>query len=93
MITEIGDYRIKPYSNGLCWEIFKYREVKGKNGETRMDWVSLGLYPSNYGLALQNVYEMMLKDSDEVIEGIGEAIEKAKKIEAQLLNAEPKGEL
>lgn len=87
MITEIGNYRIKPYHNGLCWEVFKYREVTSKDGETRMDWVSTGKYPGNYGYALQVVYELMLKDSDEVIEGIEEAIEKAKKIEAQILKA------
>lgn len=88
MITEIGNYRIKPYENGLCWEVFKYREVKStKDGSVRMDWVSTGKYPSNYGQALQIVYELMLKESDEVIEGIEEAIKKAKKIEAQILKA------
>lgn len=89
MITEIGKYRIKPYTNRLCWEIFEYREVTSNKGEhagkTRMDWVSTGKYPSNYGRALQIVYEMMLMESDEVIEGIEEAIKKAKKIEKVLL--------
>ena len=92
MIYEIGNYRIKPYPNGLCWEIFEYRELKPKEGEPRMDWVSLGLYPTNFGRALVIVYERILKDGDDVVEGIENAIELANAIEKRLLTAEPKGE-
>lgn len=97
MIYEIGNYRIKPYDNHLCWEIFEYREVtcnKGENkGKTSKKWVSTGKYPSTFGYALQIVYELMLKNGDEVVRGLPAAIKTAKKINDDLFNAiEPKGE-
>lgn len=83
MITEIGNYRIKPSATRLDWEIFEYREVRPRGKDPYMDWVSLGLYASNYGHALVIVYERMMKDGEEVI-GLEEAIKKAKKIQAML---------
>lgn len=86
---QIGNYKIKPYQNGLCWEVFEYREVtanRGANkGKISMKWVSSGKYPTTFGHALEIVYESMLKEGEQIIDGLPEAIETAKKIRNELL--------
>lgn len=32
MIVQIENYQIRPYPNNLCWEIWKFRDVKKKDG-------------------------------------------------------------
>lgn len=91
MVFEIGNYKIKQYKNGLCWEILEYRDVtckKGENkGKTSKKWVSTKRHPATFGHALQIVYELMLMNGDEVITGLPDAINAANKISDDLLNA------
>jgi len=73
MIIQYGDYQIRPHSNRLCWELWRYREVKGKDGEVRKDWVSERTYPTTLGFALARVQEMSLMEGEEVV-GLEEAL-------------------
>ncbi|MBP3883992.1 MAG: hypothetical protein J6D54_03515 [Olsenella sp.] len=91
MIIQIENYQIRPYPNMLCWELWKYREVKsrGKEGneQSRMDWVSEKVYPSTLGIALAHVQELLMKEDNEVV-GLAEAIEKAEAIRDRILDIE-----
>lgn len=102
MIYEIGNYRIKPYENHLCWEIFEYREVtsnKGENkGKTAKKWVSAEKYPSTFGHALQIVYEMMLMDCreakrkpDDAVKGVRAISKHVREVEKRLMETVEKG--
>lgn len=55
MIYEIdGRYRLKPITNGLCFEIFKYKAVKDREtGEETEKWVSMGRYASDLSHGLK----------------------------------------
>ena len=95
MIVQIDNYQIRPYANMLCWELWKYREVRSKDEggkeQTRMDWVSEKVYPSTLGIALSHVQELLMKEGKEVV-GLSEAIEKAEAIRDRILDIElPKG--
>lgn len=96
MIFEIGNYQIRPYRKGLCYEIFEYRDVTCKSGEnegkTSKKWVSMEKYPSTFGHALQIIYGLMLIKGDEVITGLPDAINTAQKISDDLFNAKAKKE-
>lgn len=79
MIVEIENYQIRPYPNNLCWEIWKFRGVKKKDGSVSEEWVSEGRYPSDLAQALATVHERLLKEGGSVA-GIEDAI---KAVEAQ----------
>lgn len=91
MIFEIGNYQIRTYRKGLCYEIFEYRDVTCKNGEnkgkTSKKWISTKRHPATFCHALKIVYELMLMNGDEVITGLPDAINAAKEISERLLNA------
>ena len=91
MIVQIEDYQIRPHSNGLCWELWRHREVKSKDAEgneqTRMDWVTEKIYPSTFGLALHHVWERLLKEGTEVV-GLDEAMVKAERMQLRLMDVE-----
>lgn len=93
MTVEIGDYQIRPYPNGLCWEIWHYRRVvPRKGGEPRNEWVSEGIYPGTLGAALRIVWERRMKEGDEAV-GLAEAVERFEAAQAELmaLAAKPDG--
>lgn len=85
MNVTIGNFQLKPYSNGLCWELFEFRPVKGKDGEVEK-WVSAGVYPSTLTRGLQIVYERMLK-MDDGSYGAEAAVKRAEEIEKRIANA------
>lgn len=69
MEITVGKFKIKPYQNGLCWEIWELRPVKERKidpatasgpaeGEV---WQFTGKYPSSFEAALLSVYELSLK--------------------------------
>lgn len=66
-------YLIKPFSNGLCWEVFIQNENYGKpkrrgknEGEVdTAEWKSLGLYPNNIHHAIDLMVQRMLMNPDE----------------------------
>lgn len=91
MIFEIGNYQIRPYENNIRFEIFEYRDVScnkgGNKGNTSNKWVSTKRYPATFGRALEIVYGLMLINGDEVIAGLPDAINIAKKISDELLKA------
>lgn len=62
MIVRIENYQIRPYPNHLCWEVWKFRDVKRKDGTVEEEWVSEGCYPSTLDQALATVHERLLKD-------------------------------
>jgi hypothetical protein len=69
MIVEIENYQIRPYPNNLCWEVWKFRDVKKKDGKVEKKWVSEGCYPSTLDHALLIVHERLLKDGcDDVVD-------------------------
>lgn len=85
LVIEYKDYQLRPYSNHLCWELYKYREVKSsKTGETRKDWVSMDKYPSSLGHGLQIIYELELKEGNEV-KDLKSAITTAKRLQRELM--------
>ena len=73
MIFNIEDrFEIRPYNNGLCWEIYEYKTVKPrKEGEAeREEWVHTGKYPSTLGHALNIILEDLLREGDKTIYGL-----------------------
>ena len=81
MIYQINErYQIRPYSNGLCWEIFEYRTVQKRTGETVTDWVSVGKYPQTLQHGLQIIYEMALKAGDCIAKYLPAVIKHCEKI-------------
>ena len=66
MEITIGKFKVRPYHNGLCWEIWELRKAKAKNGEepaSAETWQFTGKYPSTLESALLTVYELSLKKS------------------------------
>lgn len=69
MEITIGKFKVKPYQNGLCWEIWELRQVKNRKTDSATDssasegesWQFTGKYPSTLEAALQSVYELSLK--------------------------------
>lgn len=68
-------YRIKPDSNGLCYQLFQTSTLKkgekARNGkEVKHQWQPTGKYPSSILHGLELVNDLMLKDPqcDEVLE-------------------------
>lgn len=64
MEITIGNFKIKPYSNGLCWEVWELRPAKKKtanyDGPDEV-WQFTDKYPSTFEHALLIVYELSLK--------------------------------
>lgn len=86
MIIEYENYQLRPYSNGLCWQIWEYRTVyKGKRNEHK-DWCPIECYPSSLGYGLVCIYEKILKEDLGTVE-IKQAIKEAKRIKRELLEA------
>ncbi|MCR2034389.1 hypothetical protein [Adlercreutzia mucosicola] len=83
MIVEIENYQIRPYPNNLCWEVWKFRDVKKKDGSVKREWVSEGCYPSTLDQALNIVHERLLKEGGSVV-GIEDAV-KAVKAQAKVI--------
>ena len=69
MEITIGKFKIKPYQNGLCWEVWELRPVKERKGRPRASeipaegelWQFTGKYPADLEAALLSVYELSLK--------------------------------
>lgn len=69
MEVTIGKFKIKPYQNGLCWEIWELRKAKPRKNDSSTAsvpadgelWQFTGKYPSSFESALQSVYELSLK--------------------------------
>ena len=65
MQVTIGNFKIRPYNNGLCWEVWELREKKaGKDPSSPAEgrsWQFTGKYPTTFEQALKTVYEMTLR--------------------------------
>ena len=87
MNIKVGNYELRPYSNNLCWELFKFCEIKDrKTNECRMDWKSLGKYPVTLEEGLLTIYESMLRDEDITTDMDG-ALRAARKIRDEIRKA------
>lgn len=84
MIVEYERWQLRPYSNGLCWELFEYREIKPREGEPYNDWVSLGKYPSTLGHGLAIILELALKQGLDVAD-VKSAADKVERIAGKLM--------
>lgn len=73
-------YMLKPYPNGLCWELLEFRTVAKGTEKEREDWVSCGYYPSTFGQGLQMIYERLLRRSKTKARDIQAAMEEARRI-------------
>lgn len=72
MEITVGKFKVKPYQNGLCWEVWELRPAK-ERGKTDSKtpsvpaegelWQFTGKYPFDLESALLAVYEMSLKRS------------------------------
>lgn len=80
MIVQVESFQIRPYSNGLCWEVWERRKWKPKGGgPTKEGWQSCGVYPSTLGHALFIVFERLLKQGTHV-EGLADAIDEVQEL-------------
>lgn len=87
MTYEIENYRIEPFSNGLCFEIWKYRAVKDrKTGKEEMRWVSLDKYASTFGHALRIIYNDMMMKEEGTIRGLKAAVEYVHAVEKRIMD-------
>lgn len=72
MEITIGKFKLKPYQNGLCWEVWELRPCKPKGKDSQSPspdaggeaWQFTGKYPSDLESALLTVYELQLKKRD-----------------------------
>ena len=79
MNVEIGNCRIKPHPNSLCWMLEKFCKVEKKDGTESMEWVSMNRYPSTFKGAVAQCIEFELKDGGDV-EGWREVIKRLDEI-------------
>lgn len=79
-------YKISPYNNGLCYDLYEFREVISKRtGESKgKQWVHTGKYPSSFAHALRIIYEMEMKRGKGTIKGLKAAIKHAEEIEQRI---------
>ena len=79
-------YKIVSYHNGLCYDLYEFREVVNKRtGESKGEqWVHTGKYPTSFTHALRIIYEMELKRGDGTINGLKAAIKHAEQIEQRI---------
>lgn len=69
MEITIGKFKIKPYQNNLCWEVWELRPAKERKADSKTTsvpaegelWQFTGKYPTDLESAFLTVYEMMLK--------------------------------
>ena len=59
----VGNFKVKPYKNSLCWEVWEFKSVKRKTGETEESWVFTEKYPRTFEGALKTVFELSLMRS------------------------------
>ena len=88
MIYQIDDrYELRPISNGLCFEVFKYKSVKDREtGEKTEKWVSLGRYGSNLSHALRIVFNDMIRNNEGTVKGLKATIAKVEEIEQRVMD-------
>lgn len=86
MIVEIGSRQIRPYPNGLCWELFEYREVRKADGTTAMEWKSCETYPTSLEQAVRKVVELEARKGSDVL-GLEEALARLEGMTAQVVEA------
>lgn len=85
----VGNYKAKRH-NPYCWEVFEWRAARphhangGVEGEPK--WMSTGRYPSTLALAMQDIYELAMKNSPGVYE-LKDALAAAKRIERSIERA------
>ena len=53
-------YKIEPYHNNLCYELFEWRKIEKRDGETEFGWVDRNLYPRNIEDALRIIERDMI---------------------------------
>lgn len=71
MEITIGKFKIKPYKNNLCWEVWELRPAKERKTDSKTVsvpaegelWQFTGKYPTDLESALLTVYELSLKKS------------------------------
>lgn len=92
MIYEIDDrYQLRPLSNGLCFEVFKYKTVKDREtGDASEKWVSLGRYGSSLSHGLRIVFNDMIRNNEGTVKGLKATIEKVEEIEQRVMNYKEK---
>lgn len=95
MIIEYEDWQLRPFSNGLCWQLYEFRTVNRGKENQRNDWVALDCYPTTIGGGLETIYEFALKANEDG-EGydttdLKNAIKEAKAIKTALLKAVKSG--
>lgn len=86
MIVEIGSFQIRPYPNGLCWELFEYRDVRKSDGTTAKEWKSRETYPTSLDAAVRKVVELEARKGDDVC-GLEEALDRLEGLTAQAVEA------
>lgn len=94
MNVTIGNFQIRPYRNGLCWEVWELREKKPKKGSSvpveGKSWQFTGKYPTTFEHALQTVYEMTLRKYGEDGD-LKTAMRQARQLSADIGRAANKG--
>lgn len=83
MEITIGKFKVRPYQNNLCWEIWELRPAKPRKGAENTEeaevWQFTGKYPADLERALLTVYELSLKKSS-VSGDLKSAIREARQI-------------
>lgn len=86
MIIEYEDFQLRPYSNGLCWQIWERKTVYKGTPNEHQEWRALDCYPSSLGYGLVCIYEKVLKRNPDTLT-IKQAIKEAKRIKNELMEA------
>lgn len=86
MIVEIGSYQIRPYSNGLCWELWEHRDVKKEDGSVAKEWKSRETYPTSLAGGVRKVVELEARKGNDVCD-LEEALARFEKLTEQAVEA------
>lgn len=92
MIVEYGRYQLRPFSNGLCWQLYEWRTVRKGKEDQRDDWCPIDCYPSSLHGGLFAIYERIVKETpyDQPLD-LKQAIAQARRIEKELEEAAKHG--
>lgn len=88
MIVEYGKYQLRPFTNGLCWQLYEWRTVHKGRETQREDWCPVDCYPTSLSGGLYTIYERVLKETpyDQPLD-LKQAVSQARRIEKSLVEA------
>ena len=80
MVIKITD-DFELHGDELQWQIYQRREVNGKDGESRLDWVALPSYHGRIEYALLDIQDRLLRTQKGERATISAALEELRELQ------------